>query len=72
MLATRPTAERTSQCDASYCGFRLPGQQRMSPLELAFEAEIDLTYVGGIGRGKRNSSLLVMARIPDANVMCIT
>ena len=66
------TAERTSQCDASYCGFRLPGQQRMSPLELAFEAEIDLTYVGGIGRGKRNSSLLVMARIPDANVMCIT
>jgi len=33
---------------------------------LAFEAEIDLTYVGGIERGKRNPSLLVMARIADA------
>ena len=34
--------------------------------ELAFEAEIDLTYVGGIERGKRNPSLVVMARIADA------
>jgi transcriptional regulator with XRE-family HTH domain len=34
--------------------------------QLAFEAEIDLTYVGGIERGKRNPSLLVMARIADA------
>jgi transcriptional regulator with XRE-family HTH domain len=34
--------------------------------KLAFEAEIDLTYVGGIERGKRNPSLLVMARIADA------
>ena len=34
--------------------------------ELAFEAEIDLTYVGGTQRGKRNPSLLVMARIADA------
>jgi transcriptional regulator with XRE-family HTH domain len=33
---------------------------------LAFEAEIDLTYMGGIERGKRNPSLLVMARIADA------
>jgi len=32
----------------------------------AFEADIDLTYVGGIERGKRNLSLLVMARIADA------
>jgi hypothetical protein len=32
-------------------------------LQLAFEAEIDLTYMGGIERGKRNRSLLVMARI---------
>ncbi|MBR2681401.1 MAG: helix-turn-helix transcriptional regulator, partial [Exiguobacterium sp.] len=31
-----------------------------------FEAEIDLTYVGGIERGKRNPSLLVMARIADS------
>ena len=34
--------------------------------QLAFEAEIDLTYMGGIERGKRNPSLLVMARIADA------
>jgi transcriptional regulator with XRE-family HTH domain len=34
--------------------------------QLAFEAEIDLTYVGGIERGKRNPSLLVMGRIADA------
>ena len=34
--------------------------------KLAFEAEIDLTYVGGIERGKRNPSLLVMARIANA------
>jgi hypothetical protein len=32
----------------------------------AFEAEIDLTYVGGIERGKRNPSPMVMARIADA------
>jgi len=31
--------------------------------QLAFEAQIDLTYVGGIERGKRNPSLLVMIRI---------
>ena len=34
--------------------------------QLAFEAQIDLTYVGGIERGRRNPSLLVMARIADA------
>lgn len=34
--------------------------------QLAFEAQLDLTYVGGIERGKRNPSLLVMARIADA------
>lgn len=31
--------------------------------QLAFEAGLDLTYVGGIERGKRNPSLLVMARL---------
>ncbi len=31
-----------------------------------FEAEIDLTCVGGIERGKRNPSLLVMGRVADA------
>jgi transcriptional regulator with XRE-family HTH domain len=44
--------------------FRL--QRRMTQEQLSFEAEIDLTYVGGIERGRRNPSLLVMARIADA------
>ena len=34
--------------------------------QLAFEANIDLTYVGGIERGRRNPSLLVMVRIAEA------
>jgi transcriptional regulator with XRE-family HTH domain len=41
-------------------------QRRMTQEKLAFEAEIDLTYVGGIERGKRNPSLLVMCRIAAA------
>jgi transcriptional regulator with XRE-family HTH domain len=42
------------------------GQRKLTQEQLAFEAEIDLTYMGGIERGKRNPSLLVMARIADA------
>lgn len=34
--------------------------------QLAFEASLDLTYVGGIERGRRNPSLLVMARLAAA------
>ena len=34
--------------------------------QLAFAAEIDLTYVGGIERGRRNPSVLVLARIAAA------
>jgi transcriptional regulator with XRE-family HTH domain len=45
---------------------KLRQQRRLTQEQLAFEAEIDLTYVGGIERGKRNPSLLVMARIADA------
>jgi transcriptional regulator with XRE-family HTH domain len=46
---------------------RLIRQQRhLTQEELAFEAEIDLTYLGGIERGKRNPSLVVMARIAKA------
>jgi transcriptional regulator with XRE-family HTH domain len=44
--------------------FRL--QRKLTQEQLAFEAEIDLTYVGGIERGKRNPSLLVMVRIAKA------
>jgi transcriptional regulator with XRE-family HTH domain len=45
---------------------RLRQQRRMTQEQLAFEAEIDLTYVGGIERGRRNPSLLVMARIAES------
>ena len=38
----------------------------MTQERLAFASELDLTYVGGIERGRRNPSLLVMARIADA------
>jgi transcriptional regulator with XRE-family HTH domain len=38
-------------------------QRRMTQEKLAFEAEIDLTHIGGIERGKRNPGLLVMARV---------
>lgn len=41
-------------------------QKKITQEKLAFEAEIDLTYVGGIERGKRNPSLLVLARIANA------
>lgn len=34
--------------------------------QLAFEAQIDLTYLGGIERGRRNPSLLVIARIAQS------
>jgi transcriptional regulator with XRE-family HTH domain len=45
---------------------RLRKQKKLTQEQLAFEAEIDLTYVGGIERGKRNPSLLVIARIAKA------
>jgi transcriptional regulator with XRE-family HTH domain len=41
-------------------------QKGLTQEQLAFEAEIDLTYMGGIERGRRNPSLLVMARIAHA------
>ncbi len=45
---------------------RLRLKKGMTQEELAFETEIDLTYMGGIERGKRNPSLLVMGRIAKA------
>jgi len=47
-------------------------QRGLTQEQLAFEAEIDLTYVGGIERGKRNPSLLVMARIADSLSVALT
>jgi transcriptional regulator with XRE-family HTH domain len=38
----------------------------LSQERLAFAANIDLTYMGGIERGKRNPSLLVLVGIADA------
>jgi transcriptional regulator with XRE-family HTH domain len=38
----------------------------MTQERLAFAAELDLTYIGGIERGRRNPSLLAMARIANA------
>lgn len=45
---------------------RLRQSAGLTQEQLAFEASIDLTYVGGIERGRRNPSLMVMARIAEA------
>jgi len=45
---------------------RLRSQRKLTQEQLAFEAELDLTYIGGIERGKRNPSLLVLVRISKA------
>lgn len=45
---------------------RLRTAAELTQEQLAFAAEIDLTYVGGIERGKRNPSVLVLARIAKA------
>lgn len=45
---------------------RLRQQRGLTQEQLAFDAEIDLTYMGGIERGRRNPSLMVMVRIAAA------
>ena len=45
---------------------RLRRERALTQEQLAFEAHIDLTYVGGIERGRRNPSLLVIARLAKA------
>lgn len=44
---------------------KLRKRRGLSQEELALDAEIDLTYLGGIERGRRNPSLLVLVRIAD-------
>ncbi|MBK6705433.1 MAG: helix-turn-helix transcriptional regulator [Caulobacteraceae bacterium] len=44
---------------------RLRVRRKLSQEQLAHDSEIDLTYLGGIERGKRNPSLLVLVRIAD-------
>ena len=45
---------------------RLRVERGLTQEQLAFESAIDLTYLGGIERGRRNPSLLVMVRIASA------
>jgi transcriptional regulator with XRE-family HTH domain len=45
---------------------KLRQQRKLTQEQLAFAAAIDLTYLGGIERGRRNPSLMVMARIAEA------
>ena len=45
---------------------RLRLERRLTQEQLAFEAQLDLTYVGGIERGRRNPTLLVMVRLAAA------
>jgi transcriptional regulator with XRE-family HTH domain len=40
-------------------------QRKLTQEQLAFAVAIDLTYLGGIERGRKNPSLMVMARIAE-------
>jgi transcriptional regulator with XRE-family HTH domain len=42
---------------------RLRVERNLTQEQLAHDAEIDLTYLGGIERGRRNPSLAVLGRI---------
>lgn len=45
---------------------RLRLERGLTQEQLAFEAQIDLTYLGGIERCRRNPSLMVLARIAQS------
>ncbi|OYW45916.1 MAG: transcriptional regulator [Sphingomonadales bacterium 32-68-7] len=45
---------------------RLRVERKLTQEQLAHDAEIDLTYLGGIERGRRNPSLSVLGRIAKA------
>ena len=42
---------------------RLRVERKLTQEQLAHDAEIDLTYLGGIERGRRNPSVEVLGRI---------
>jgi len=44
---------------------RLRRDQGLTQEKLAFKAGIDLTYMGGIERGRRNPTLLILVRIAE-------
>jgi transcriptional regulator with XRE-family HTH domain len=46
--------------------FGLRQQRKLTQEPLAFASKIDLTYLDGIERGRRNPSLMVLARIVEA------
>lgn len=45
---------------------RLRQHKGLTQEQLAHDAQLDLTYVGGIERGRRNPSLLVIVRLSAA------
>ncbi len=45
---------------------RLREAKGLTQEALAYDAKIDLTYAGGIERGNRNPSLLVLVRLSKA------
>ena len=42
---------------------RLRAERKLTQEQLAHDAEIDLTYLGGIERGRRNPSVDVLGRL---------
>lgn len=45
---------------------RLRKERKLTQEQLAMETEIDLTYLGGIERGRRNPSVSVLGRLAAA------
>lgn len=45
---------------------RIRVERKLTQEQLAHDAEIDLTYLGGIERGRRNPSVQVLGRIAKA------
>ena len=45
---------------------RLRVERKLTQEQLAHEAGIDLTYVGGIERGRRNPSVSVLSRLASS------
>jgi transcriptional regulator with XRE-family HTH domain len=45
---------------------RLRVERKLTQEQLAHDAEIDLTYLGGIERGRRNPSVCVIGRLAAA------
>lgn len=45
---------------------RLRVERKLTQEQLAHDAEIDLTYLGGIERGRRNPSVCVVGRLASS------